>query len=283
MLGAISLLDSKYPDALRKIPDPPEILYYKGTVNEKLFENCLGVVGSRRTTTYGTEICSKIVSEIANYGVTIVSGFMYGIDATAHAAAMTFGGKTIAVMPCGINLIRPAYQQSLYSEIIEKGGLIVSEYRAEYEPKVWMFPKRNRIIAGLCKAVLVVEAASGSGSLITAEYAFHYEREVMVVPQNVTAKNSTGIVELLKRGAKPVATAADVLAYFDKHKQLTDHQYTSESKLAQLIIEQLSYEPLTVDELARKLEVSVDKLGSELTLLILKGRVAEKESKMYVG
>ena len=130
MEGVIKINDPKYPKLLKKISDPPKQLYYKGNYSdsggESIFENCLAVVGSRRMTTYGKQITEKLVGEIASRGIIIVSGFMYGIDATAHKAAVDIGGKTIAVMPCGIELVHPEYQVKLYDEILENNGLIIS-------------------------------------------------------------------------------------------------------------------------------------------------------------
>src|SRR3989344_5079370 len=173
--------DSKFPELLKQIPDAPKQLYYKGEWNEDLFDNCLAVVGSRRMTQYGKRVTEQIVGEVAGAGVTIVSGFMYGVDATAHKAALAFGGKTIAVMPCGIERIHPEHQKDLYEKILGTGpakspdgdrgasGLVVSEWNGDSMPQLWTYPRRNRIVAGLSKATLVVEAGLDSGSLNTAE------------------------------------------------------------------------------------------------------------------
>ena len=151
----MDIKNKKYPGLLGKIPDSPKKLYYKGGWNQSIFENCLAVVGSRRMTSYGKLACQKIVQEIASSGITVVSGFMYGIDATAHRAALEGGGRTIAVMPCGVNIIHPAYQEKLYNDILEKQGLIISEFEKDFPPANWTYPKRNRIVAGLSRAVLI--------------------------------------------------------------------------------------------------------------------------------
>ena len=158
----------EYPPLLKAIAQAPKELYYRGNWSACLFEECLAVVGSRKMTTYGRQVTEKLVSEIASAGITIVSGFMYGIDATAHKAALEAGGRTIAVMPCGIDLIHPEYQEDLYKEILENNGLIISEFPGLFPPALWTYPRRNRIVAGLSRATMVVEAGEKSGALITA-------------------------------------------------------------------------------------------------------------------
>ena len=158
--------DSNYPKLLKEIgKEAPKALYYKGVLDDNIFKNCLAVVGSRRMTTYGKDVIEKIVGEVAAAGLTIVSGFMYGCDAQAHKVALRFGGSTIAVMPCGIDKIHPSHQVELYHDILNKKGLAISEYDGGVLPTNWMYPRRNRIVAGLSRAVLIIEAALGSGSL----------------------------------------------------------------------------------------------------------------------
>ena len=164
MNGIITINDPKYPRLLKEISDPPKQLHYRGNWDMSLFENCLAVVGSRRMTSYGQQITNKLISEIASRRITIVSGFMYGIDATAHKTALDIGGRTIAIMPCGIERIHPEYQTKLYADILENKGLIISEFEGNSLPAFWTYPKRNRIIAGLSKATMVIEAGLKSGS-----------------------------------------------------------------------------------------------------------------------
>ncbi len=214
-LSMITKKDKRYPELLKKIKDPPRKLYYKGDWNSEIFENCLAVVGSRRMTTYGKRVAEQFVTEIAAAGITIVSGFMYGIDATAHRAALVAGGRTIAVMPCGVNIIHPAYQEKLYNDILKNKGLIISEFENDFPPDIWTYPKRNRIVAGLSKATLIIEAATKSGSLITANYAKEYRRKVFAVPGPITSSNSAGIIQLLKDGALIASKARDVLDHYN--------------------------------------------------------------------
>ena len=214
-MSIITIDDKRYPKLLKKIGNSaPKQLYYKGNWDESIFKNCLAVVGSRRMTTYGKQVVEKITGEAAAAGLTIVSGFMYGVDAQAHRTALRFGGRTIAVMPCGINLIHPEYQQDLYTEILNNHGLIISEYEGNMQPANWTYPRRNRIVAGLSWATLVVEAGEKSGSLITANWAKKFKRKLFVVPGPITSENSKGIMQLIKEGAVPVSSARDILEYY---------------------------------------------------------------------
>ncbi len=217
----VELGERGYPKPLEQIKGPPKKLYYKGEWNEKLFEKCLGVVGSRRMTSYGERCVGSLVYDVAAAGVTVVSGFMYGVDAAAHRAALdaaavgSASGRTIAVMPCGIDLIIPEYQAALYNEIISSGGLVISEFEADFPPSLWTFPKRNRVVAGLCRAVLVVEAGLGSGSLITAEFARNFGREVFAVPGNIESKLSQGTLLLIEDGATMVTSSKKILEFYE--------------------------------------------------------------------
>lgn len=182
-MNLITISDNKYPKLLKEIgKDAPKKLYYKGKWDEKIFKNCLAVVGSRMMTAYGKRVVEQIVTEVAAAGLTIVSGFMYGVDAASHQAALKAGGRTIAIMPCGIDLIHPQYQQDLYVEILNNQGLIISEYEGTFLPVNWTYPRRNRIIAAMSQAVLIVEAGEKSGSLITANFAKKFGGRVFAVP-----------------------------------------------------------------------------------------------------
>ena len=163
----------------------------------------------------------KLVTELAASGITIVSGFMYGIDAAAHKAALLAGGRTIAVMPCGIDLIHPEYQQDLYMEILNNKGLVISEYEGSRAPALWTYPQRNRIVAGLSKAVLIIEAGEKSGSLITANFAKKFGRKVFAVPGPITSENSKGIMQLIKEGAEAVSSAQDILREYGSARTLS--------------------------------------------------------------
>jgi DNA processing protein len=277
--------DKEYPKLLKKIgKDAPKKLYYKGIWNKEIFENCLAVVGSRQMTIYGKQVVDKIVFELAAAGLTIVSGFMYGIDATSHKVAVRTGGKTIAVMPCGIDLVHPEYQQDLYNEILENKGLIVSEYEGKTEPAYWTYPQRNRIVAGLSKAVLVVEAGERSGSLITANWAKKFNKKIFVIPGPITSENSKGIMKLIKEGATLIASAIDILNFYKIKKENIKKENNKEEikeGLEKKIIEKLKKESLTTDELSRIFRISASEIGMILSLMQLRGLIQQQGVKYY--
>ncbi len=290
----IEISDARYPELLKELgKDAPKQLYYKGNWSEEIFENCLAVVGSRRMSSYGKQITEKLVEEIVGAGlsrpsgITIVSGFMYGIDATAHQAALSAGGRTIAVMPCGIDLVHPDYQEKLYQEILENKGLIISEYQGDFLPTLWTYPRRNRIVAGLSKAVMVVEAGEKSGSLITANFSRKLKRKVFVVPVPLTSFLSVGISQLIKQGAEVVAGAGDVLDYFgerlpEARPRAGARGRASTGSIEQRIIAELGKEPMEIDDLARFLGISAAEIGTIVSLMQIKGLVFEERGKYYI-
>ena len=285
-MGIYTIQENEYPKLLKKIgKDAPKQLYYKGSWDEDIFENCLAVVGSRHMTTYGRQVVEKIVSEVAVAGVTIVSGFMYGVDAEAHKITLRVGGRTIAVMPCGIDLIHPEYQQDLYMEILNNKGLVVSEYEGNTQPALWTYPRRNRIVAGLSQAALIIEAGEKSGSLITAELAKKYKRKVFVVPGPITSENSKGIMQLIKDGAEAVSSAQDILKYYKiKGVAKIDRGRTSIIGGAeQEIINQLQKEALDIDAISRNLGMPAAKMGTILSMMQLKGQIKQEGNKYYIN
>lgn len=288
--------DKEYPELLKGIgKTAPKKIYYNGEWDSTIFKNCLAVVGSRRMTSYGKRVTEKIVTEVAAAGITIVSGFMYGVDATAHRVAVDSGGRTIAVMPCGIDLVHPSYQHKLYNDILDNRGLIISEYEGETAPANWTYPKRNRIVAGLSQALLVIEAEEKSGSLITADLAKKYKRKIFAIPGPITSTTSRGTLGLIKEGAELVITARDILDYFkslgfsyqaklsefsnEDNSQNADNSKKSTEKK---IVTYLEGEPLGVDELSRLLNIPVSKLGVTLSIMQLRGLISQSGTKYYI-
>jgi DNA processing protein len=210
--GDILLLDDGvYPSSLREIYDPPIVLYVKGAWAECLDRPCIGVVGSRKCSTYGQNAALMLSRDLAQRGVTIVSGFARGIDAAAHKGALEAGGRTVAVLGTGIDQVYPRDHRKLAIEILDSGGALVTQFPLGTPPVSENFPYRNRIISGLSLGVLVVEAAENSGSLITARLAMEQNREVFAVPGNITSRNSFGTNYLVKgAGAKLVQQWQDV-------------------------------------------------------------------------
>ena len=212
--GEILLLDDGvYPSPLREIYDPPIVLYVKGDWSDCLDRPCIGVVGSRRCSTYGQNAAIMLARDLAQRGVTVVSGFARGIDAAAHRGALEAGGRTVAILGTGIDEVYPRDHKKLAAEILERGGALVSQFPLGTPPVSENFPYRNRIISGLSLGVVVVEAAENSGSLITARLAMEQNREVFAVPGNITSRNSFGTNYLIKgAGAKLVQQWQDIAA-----------------------------------------------------------------------
>ncbi len=300
MAEAVEITSEKYPKILKvalkelQLSLGPKKLYYRGNWDEKIFENCLAVVGSRRLTYYGRKATEQIVTQAAASGITIVSGFMYGGDEAAHSAAVKCGGKTIAVMPCGIDLIHPPSQKKLYREILDTGGLIISEYPGFTQPQTFTYIQRDRIVAGLSKAVLVTEAALESGSLITASYAKKFGRKIFAIPGPITSEVSQGTMKLIKEGAEPIADAKDILDFFKITLKFSKKTALPASALSELrrgkcftleekIIDQLKREPLKADEMARLFAVPVAQLGTALSLMQLKGFINQDNGKYYIN
>jgi len=295
--------DKEYPELLKQIgKDAPKQLYYKTRSSHlDIFENCLTVIGSRKLTSYGKQVIEQLVGEIAMSGITIVSGFMYGGDAAAHQAAVKVGGRTIAVMPCGIDRISPEDQEELYQDILENNGLIVSEYEGDMAPALWSYPRRNRIAAGLSKALLIVEAGEKSGCLITANYAKKFNRKIFVAPGPITSSVSKGSNMLIKEGAEMVLSAKDVLKYYQNRSSRSKSyrprldEYilpSSEHKDVALkarpmdekqILDLLEREPMGIDELSRKLEISSSELGVKLSMMEIKGLIKLRGNKYGIN
>jgi len=210
---ALSFEDSSYPPLLRQLPDPPPVLYVLGR-KELLSRPAVAIVGSRAATTYGRKIAYTLANRLTALGLTVVSGLALGIDAESHAGALAGDGSTVAVLGCGLDVVYPRQNLSLFRKIIECGAL-VTEYSLGTRPEGFRFPARNRIIAGLSKGVVVVEAAKRSGSLITAQIALDCGREVFAVPGHIDSCKSEGTHWLLKQGAKLVQSAADIVEELD--------------------------------------------------------------------
>jgi DNA processing protein len=213
-VSVLTLNDSKYPKLLKEISDPPFLLYIRGKKTDEPInlERTIAVVGTRKITRYGEEVTRRIVADLVSYGFTIVSGLAYGVDAIAHQTAIDSGGKTIAVLGCGIDIIAPPSNARLYRQISEDGfGAVVSEMPLGLWASKGTFPARNRIISGLSLGVVVTEGADDSGALITARNAGEQGREVFAVPGPITSPYSRAPAALIKKGAKLVESAKDIL------------------------------------------------------------------------
>jgi len=282
---AIDRFSCEYPDLLKQIKDPPGKLYFKGNWDKSLFVKTLAVSGARRMTAYGSIMTETLITPLARAGITVISGFMYGIDARAHETTIEAGGRTIAVMPCGINRIHPDYQKKLHKMIQDNDGLILSEYSGDTQPALWSFPRRNRIIVGLSENLLVVEAGLKSGSFNTASIAKRYERPVYAVPGPLTSSVSRGTALLIQKGARIVTHEKDLLRaynllpedglfYTPDPPDLTDSQKS--------ILQIVSAIPLGIDEISRESKRTAKETGADLTLLAMKNLLNMNDGKYYI-
>jgi DNA processing protein len=279
----ISLWDDDYPELLKTIHDPPALLYVLGNISR---DPALAMVGSRRCSATGMQITRRFAREIAESGFTIISGLARGIDSNAHEGALDVEGNTIAVLGCGIDYIYPPENRKLFGRISEQGA-IISEYPPGTRPLPGHFPGRNRIISGLSQGVLVVEAASGSGSLITAEFALEQGREIFAVPGALTAPNSDGVNSLLKQGAHLVTEPQDILNILQPGARTTGFNNTLKllenlTDQEKELVEQLSDEPIQIDDLARKSGLTPMELSAILLQLELQGAVSQLPGMRYI-
>lgn len=288
----ITLYDKAYPKMLKYIADPPVVLYCRGKIDADAI--CVAVVGSRRATSYGAEMAVRLSKELARHGVTVVSGMARGIDTKAHIGALQGGGKTIAVLGCGVDVIYPQENGDLMNRIIQSGA-VISEYLPGAPPIPFNFPARNRIISGLSNSVVIVEANERSGSLITADFALEQGRDVFAVPGNINSINSAGANRLIRDGARMITTADDILDELDvKHERninfLSDGKITgsilgnSGSKLdleGRTIAQRLLNGPAHIDVIARDCGISVQLASSVLMMLELSGFVEQMPGKLY--
>lgn len=275
----ITMLDACYPTYLREIADSPPILYIKGELTSLSGRPSLAMVGSRKATTLGKQNAFRLARELATQGVTIVSGLAHGIDGQAHRGALaTTSGQTIAVLASGLDTIYPSHHYALSQEIIGRGALI-SEFPLATKPLPQHFPRRNRIISGLCLGAIIVEAAPKSGSLITARYALEQNREVFALPGPMNSPQSTGCHQLIQDGAKLVTGIEDILVECPRiYKLQTSSYHGSKQKAEQTsgigqLLDILEYVPMPMDILIEKSGLTPDQVSSMLIELEVSGQV----------
>jgi DNA processing protein len=272
-----------YPQLLREIPAPPAVLYVKGTLTEE-DAWAVAVVGTRRATAYGREVTRHLAGALARSGITVVSGLARGVDGEAHRAALEAGGRTIAVLGCGIDRVYPPEHRKLAQEIMAHGAL-VSDYPVGTPPEGRNFPPRNRIISGLSLGVLVTEAGTRSGALITADFAAEHGRDIFAVPGSILMRGSAGTNALIQDGAKVVLTPEDVLEELNlmmvvEHTEARRLLPADETEAA--LLSHLSSEPTHVDELQRQVGLPISQVTSTLALMELKGMIRQVGGMKYV-
>lgn len=288
----ITLFDETYPENLKEIFDPPILLYVKG---ELLAEDlaCVAIVGSRRTSFYGRQTAERISQDLAQKGITVVSGMARGIDTASHRGALKGGGRTIAVLGNGLNLIYPPENAKLADEIAQSGALI-SEFPMKMPPYKENFPRRNRIISGLALGVVVVEAAQRSGSLITAGFALEQGREVFAVPGRADSFSSKGTHNLIKEGARLVENYEDIIEELSPILEKYIHEMPLRAKKEEevfqpkldgaekVIYDSLSTEPKHIDLVADSTNLPISQILSTLMKLEVRRLVKELPGKMFV-
>jgi DNA processing protein len=286
-----TVLDANYPRRLLTIPDPPPLLYVAGSLQAS-DELAIAVVGARRGTPAGRVVTERLASSLAEAGFTIVSGLARGVDAAAHRGALAAGGRTVAVLGCGLRRTYPPEHQRLRDEIEEQGA-VVSELAMDAPPHSGHFPRRNRIISGLSVGVIVTEAAIDSGSLITARLAADQGREVFAVPGSVTEETSRGTHALIKEGATLVEQAKDVMDVIAPQLEPAMRSRVSAAHSPygpidnfgnheRLVYDALSHEPLTVDSLLERTQLPVPSVMASLLSLELRRRVRQLPGQRYL-
>lgn len=279
----ITIKDENYPLHLKEIYCPPAILYFKGNLEKE--EYSIAVVGTRKPTSYGKQAALEIVRELAQNGLTIISGLAIGIDSLAHQATLEARGRTLAILGNGLDDIYPKSNQKLAEEIIQKGGALISEYPLGVPPLKQNFPYRNRIISGLSLGVLILEAPKDSGALITARYALEQNREIFALPGSIYSQASLGPNNLIKMGAKLIASSFDILDALNL-VQISDFienkKIIPDTKEEEILLEHLSSEPLHIDKLVQLTKLDITTLSSALVLMEMKGKVKNLGGMNYI-
>lgn len=275
------LARKEFPELLKETPHQPTHLYVRGTLPEPHL-TCLCVVGARATTPYGRRMCSTLLSGLARYPITIISGLALGIDTQAHQTALDVGLPTVAVLPSSTDerSLYPAANRTLAGRILTQGGALISEQKGPYKAHPYDFPSRNRIMAGMSKATLVIEASEKSGTLITARLALDYNREVLGIPHELGRETGKGVNLLLRQGATLVRSAEDILealGFAAEPKQATLPTDLSDIEVA--ILEALQ-EPYIKDELIERTELSAQDANIALSSLLIRGLIVERLGKI---
>lgn len=270
----LTLGDEHYPPLLREIDGAPMVLYVRGTLIPEDM-NAIAIVGTRKATRYGIDAAYDLAKQLASNGITIISGLAHGIDTAAHQGALDAGGRTIAVLGCGLNQVYPPDNRDLALKIIQQGA-VMSEFSIGTPPDKRNFPRRNRVISGLALGVLVIEAPLRSGALITANTAGEQGREVFALPGNIYNQNSWGPNQLIQDGAKLVMRAEDILdelniAYSNVQTRTHTEKIAPANDIEAQILQVLTADPIHVDDLARQCGLPIATVSGTLTILELKG------------
>jgi DNA processing protein len=284
-ISALTLLDEDYPANLRRVADPPPVLFLRGSV-QPADTQAVALVGTRRASSYGRAVAERLAEDLAAAGVTIVSGLARGIDTAAHAAAVRAGGRTLAVLGNGLDQVYPPENAGLARQIVARAaGALVSEFAPGIPPDAVNFPRRNRIISGLAVATVIVEAGERSGALITADFALEQGRDVLAVPGSIFSPLSAGVHELLKQGAAPVTTAGDILSLLGAPAGMPEAPAPVNvgelSNTEKTVWEVLDAEPRHIDDVVRTVRLTAADVSPALMLLELKGLARQVGAMLY--
>ena len=284
-ISALPYFHESYPGALRQINDPPLVLFAKGDLSICDFNHAVGIVGTRKPSSYGQKLAKSIALELAQTGILVVSGMAFGIDSLAHWGAIAGKGKTVAVLGCGVDICYPATNKPLYKAIVEGGGVVISEYFPGTRPQSWHFPARNRIISGVSPALAVIEAGLESGAMITAKLAFEQNREVFAIPGRIDAPTSAGTNLLIARNtAHLIKSASDILEemnWASKSPQPGTATVVTLQGREMEVYELMSAEPAHFDYLIEKTGMKTGELSAVLTMLELAGVISRLPGDWY--
>jgi DNA processing protein len=276
--------DEIYPQRLKEIYQPPPVLYVRGEyLPDDLF--AVAIVGTRRVSPYGRQITEELSAFLAANGMTVISGLARGVDSISHQTALKAGGRTIGILGSGVDRIYPPENRVLAERMIERGA-VISDYAPGTPPDASNFPPRNRIIAGLSLAVVVVEAGETSGALITAEFAAEQGREVFAVPGSILAPQSRGTNKLIQKGALPLLSVTDLMQTLDITRvgeQKSARKIMPSDATEAKLLDVLGHEPLHVDEIRNQSELPIEKVSAALALMELKGMVRQVGGMNYVA
>ena len=284
VIRVVTWEEDEYPRRLKEINQSPPVLFIKGSINVE-DDWAVAVVGTRRVTPYGRQVADELGRFLAQNGVTVISGLARGVDAIAHHAALEAGGRTIAVLGSGVDVIYPPEHRKLATEIIQQGAL-VSDYPVGTQPDGVNFPPRNRIISGLSLATVVVEAGEKSGALITAEFAVDQGKDVFAVPGSILNAQSEGTNRLIEQGARPLLKFGEILETLQL-EQIPEKQLTRKlnpmTSLEQTLFSQLTSDPTHIDQLCEKTGLSITDVSATLTMMELKGLVSQVGGMNYIA
>lgn len=279
----ITIDEGDYPQNLLDLTNSPIVLYKKGEIKSS-DTNAVAIVGTRKMTSYGREVAERFAGELASMGVTIVSGLARGVDTVSHRTALDVGGRTIAVLGCGLDIVYPPENIQLAKRIVEENGVMLSEYPLGYPALRNNFANRNRIVSGLARAVIVIEGERKSGTLLTASHAAEQGRQVFAIPGQITSPMSGAPHFLIKNGAKMATNVQDILEELDMQLKVNKDEVEKvlpSDKEEEKLLDVLANEPLHLDEIARILKVSVNNVSARLTIMELKGMVKNIGGGVY--